>query len=174
MNQLEHLRALMTLAKPLPWDVVENSENGKAEAWGYWHAVGPLSLGGETLDCDTRLVHAAINALPQLLAVVEAADKILDHSNVCAHNSDRRCDCGAQELWSSIAALVEWEGEGAGACLIRCRASGFAGGPMKRPFRRRCTDFVLQHFPHVIGATGISLMVYGIAHLILMSCEKAP
>ena len=73
MNNIQRLRELMEKAEKLPWKATENTYGGKEEAWCYWHSVGPLGLTGERLDDNDQLVLAAINLLPALLAVAEAA-----------------------------------------------------------------------------------------------------
>ncbi len=82
IEEMERLYVEATRLSPLPWTIVEDSAGGKDEAWCHWHTVGPLSLTGKEANDDDRLVVAAVNALPALLAVVKAAKDIIDHKDL--------------------------------------------------------------------------------------------
>lgn len=99
MNRIEELRALEQSATPGPWEAVIG--DNQREAW-------VLSGSGEALevtprpedwndaglrDADAELITAMRNALPDLLAVVEAAQRWVPlglnddwegHSDICA------------------------------------------------------------------------------------------
>jgi len=73
LHELKRMMEAATKLSPLPWTITEDSIPGKEEAWCHWHRVGPFSMTGKDAHDDDRLVIAAINALPSLIAVCEAA-----------------------------------------------------------------------------------------------------
>ena len=74
MNQIEHLRALMKVADPKSWRKCYNHRPPS-------HLCQGITSPGRDITAalaiaDAELIVAAINALPQLLAVMEAACKL--------------------------------------------------------------------------------------------------
>lgn len=69
-DRLREIDAAMTAA---PWDYVPDECDGKEEAWGYWHRIGPISLNGKEGRPDTLGIRDIRNALPALAAHADAA-----------------------------------------------------------------------------------------------------
>lgn len=117
---LERLRSLSEQATPRPWTQgTDTTPDG-------WTDIGPVILADDVVlfdaspvdgaivlrDEDAALIVAAVNALPRLLAVVEAAATVhypLDEGHhVCACRNEDNCNEPCPEL-AALAALEEEE-----------------------------------------------------------------
>jgi hypothetical protein len=74
MLDLTELERLIAEANPLPWKLRPDIAGGKEEMYCYWHAIGPIETPGCEPDANSRLAHAAVQALPALLARLRAAE----------------------------------------------------------------------------------------------------
>ena len=85
MTLLERLKELAQQATPGPWEV----NPGGAEEW--WYSDTIVNPGGSLASCtegNAALIVTAINALPALIAVAEAAKKV-DASITATYNASR-------------------------------------------------------------------------------------
>ena len=93
MNILDRLKKIIAQATPGPWAVNQDG----AEEWWYSDTIlGEGGAGGALASCtegNAELIVTAINALPALIAVAEAAVKYRDaeykvtskaYKNLCA------------------------------------------------------------------------------------------
>ena len=72
------LEALARKATPGPWEVIEDSSDGKEEYWGFWHKVGPLELYGKELNDNSRYIAACSpERVLALLARVRSLENVL-------------------------------------------------------------------------------------------------
>ncbi len=97
------LRALLDAATPGPWRV---EPNGKDWAWTYARD----SMVAGSIPADAALIVAAVNALPALLAVLDAA--IEAQEVVVYHNFGIPTGwvlAGEKEMDALRAALAAWE-----------------------------------------------------------------
>lgn len=81
MATASKLRALLAAATPGPWYTSDNYDVG--EFAGYVYAPN-ATVATDATDTDAALIVAAINALPRLLDVVEAAEDAVDARCSCA------------------------------------------------------------------------------------------
>lgn len=75
---LTELEAALEKATPGPWEIKEDTCNGKEEAWCYWHMVGPLDLQGAHANDNDRLIVLLRNQAPALLAELKALRKAVE------------------------------------------------------------------------------------------------
>lgn len=95
---IKELRAKLEAATPGPWRALPNGVFGGPTM--------PRKVGIVYWD-DAALIVSAINALPALLAVVEAALERDGCSEVCsAMKPYRGCTCGAEALDRALASLT--------------------------------------------------------------------
>ena len=84
MSEIERLRALLVLAAPRPWEWLDSGgdpdeqdelqgSDGEMIASGFRDDLGCFLPDGDEAMTDGRLCAAAVNALPALLDVAEAA-----------------------------------------------------------------------------------------------------
>lgn len=73
LEQIDELERLHQAATPGPWELKENSAQGKDEAWCYWHKIGPVELTGIGPDSNSAMLLAVRNALPALLSLARRA-----------------------------------------------------------------------------------------------------
>lgn len=110
-NLIERLKELEAAATPGPWstefrsvnleDNCQDIEKLKAEMWLGGYVVGPEEPGrGVFTAVDTAFIAEMRNALPKLLAVVEAAKW---QKYVSEQNGDYLC----QDLEDALAALED-------------------------------------------------------------------
>lgn len=113
---LDRLEQLLAAATPRPWnyewndrddheagiDIMAAPPNGRV-------ALVELSHFGESTHADAELIAAAVNALPDLLAVVEAAEFLRRDNPVCYDEATRLAIIAEREraLDEAIAKLDE-------------------------------------------------------------------
>lgn len=119
MNKLEQLKELAGKATPGPWEINPDG----AEEW--WYSDTIVNPGGALASCtagNAALIVTAINALPDLLAVVEALKEVNDYlgegcpiSQIISRFADDFVASGSQD------GLVE-KGEALQAALAKLEA----------------------------------------------------
>lgn len=76
----EQILSLMEKATKGPWEIKEDSADGKDEVYCHWHRVGPWELTGKKMDDDDRFLAAlpdiAQTALEAMKKIEELEDKI--------------------------------------------------------------------------------------------------
>jgi hypothetical protein len=97
-------------ATPGPWEIAEDSANGKDEAWCYWHRVGPIEHGGEKATTnDHFIVHARNTDLGFCLRIAVEALRQIAASAVkeeALYGWEVRYKNEALEALAQIAALL--------------------------------------------------------------------
>ena len=105
------LRGLLEKATPLPWLLQGRTINGR-DFTGAWRYICDQVRGGspEAADANAALIVAALNALPALLAAVEAAERAdaafmvhHEHFIACEDCQDEgACEHAATELSAPV------------------------------------------------------------------------
>lgn len=83
MITIEQIKELLAKATPGPWEVKNDSANGKDEAWCYWHSVGPFELIGKDADNNSLFI-AALPEIAQLcLGQAEELERLREQRARC-------------------------------------------------------------------------------------------
>lgn len=80
MIDLAHLRTLLSAATARPWRVESAYNNGGMPTSDFFIPGHHGDVSVEMLTADADLIVAAVNALPQLLAIAEAAQRYMEAS----------------------------------------------------------------------------------------------
>ena len=110
MSDVEKLRAMLANATPVPWRVREDDDpNGPIETYITGRTVSGLRVCSPSEPDDAELIAAAINALPRLLDVVEAAERLraANDGGILEYMTSARPDIAYRDLLRAIDALKE-------------------------------------------------------------------
>lgn len=109
MTNLQALRELLDAATPGPWELEMDDDGYHYRICAPSLTVSFRSINGDEglLTDDAQLIVAMHNCLPELLAVVEAAED-LGHSGNCAiyDRAMGDCNCHIKEVKRALAALT--------------------------------------------------------------------
>ena len=108
MTSLVSLRAALYKATPGPWETRFEAESDGSGVWGIDGIVETggydgMFKGGIDNDADAALIVAAVNALPALLDIAQAAQAFLEVNSVIG--GGRQVEPAYQALREALAAL---------------------------------------------------------------------
>ena len=102
MNRLDKLRAMLANATPPVWG---SRLQGRDRFWSITIDDGEIEIGQMIDIDDAALIVAAVNALPALFAVVDAAEKVLDYAPWL--DANERWDSAISALRAAVNAVKE-------------------------------------------------------------------